>query len=259
MCALLGMNFTQPVSAGFSFQEVGLWSADNADGWGLAWYPDQSAALVKEPAQWGTSPYLRFLHTYQQLHSRIYLAHVRHRTVGGPPTHADTHPFLRECGGRHYCFAHNGTLPDAARLAVKQFQPVGGTDSERLFCHLLGELNDAGCLPLESEESWCLLHDKLQTLNKGANLNCLLADGKRLFGYFDVKGWKGLTMCPIYLLGEGKHHFDDPNVHVEVGDKHLNRGIVLATHPLSSQGWNPLRTGELVVLEEGRLRYSSAA
>ena len=44
MCALLGLAFTKAILAGFSFKEFGRWGEDNADGWGLAWYPDQSAA-----------------------------------------------------------------------------------------------------------------------------------------------------------------------------------------------------------------------
>ena len=117
---------------------------------------------MKEPVQLGASPYVDFLRNYRQINARIYLAHVRHRTVGGPPSHADTHPFIREFGGRHYCFAHNGTIPEAQdRLPVDRFQPLGGTDSERLFCHLLDELSDSGIKSLNDEESWTWLQSKL--------------------------------------------------------------------------------------------------
>ena len=73
--------------------------------------------------------------------SRVYLAHVREKTVGGAPVHADTHPFHREQGGTDYAFAHNGTLAGAAwDLPLGRHRPVGATDSERFFCHLLHEL-----------------------------------------------------------------------------------------------------------------------
>ena len=85
-----------------------------------------------------------------------YLAHVRHKTIGGEPNHADTHPFARELGGRDYCFAHNGTLDGPAwELPLGAYRPVGETDSERFFCHLLheiaargGPLDDAGRLAM---------------------------------------------------------------------------------------------------------------
>src|SRR5437763_13463987 len=155
MCALLGMSFAEKVFAGFSFQMFGKWGEDNADGWGLAWYPDHSAALVKEPVRWGASLHSSFLKGYRSIHSNIYIAHVRHKTAGGRPTHADTHPFMREWAGRHYCFAHNGTVTDAhERLPSRRFQPVGSTDSEQIFCHLLDELDSAGLKSLGDEHAW---------------------------------------------------------------------------------------------------------
>ena len=140
MCELMAMSFDRPASADFSLREFALRGEENADGWGLAWYPDRSLAIVKEPLKWASSRYASFLETYPTLLSRIYLAHVRHKTMGGEPTHADTHPFHREMGGRDYCFAHNGTLDGPAwDLPLGRHLPLGETDSERFFCHLLGE------------------------------------------------------------------------------------------------------------------------
>src|SRR6185295_11750557 len=48
MCELMGLSFDQPVSADFSLRAFACRDAENPDGWGLAWYPDQSLALVKE-------------------------------------------------------------------------------------------------------------------------------------------------------------------------------------------------------------------
>src|SRR5712675_2361452 len=93
MCELLGLSFARPLSADFSIRVFALRAAENADGWGLAWYPDRSLAIVKEALDWRESLYSRFLETYQGLRSEIYIAHVRHRSTSGTPTHADTHPF----------------------------------------------------------------------------------------------------------------------------------------------------------------------
>src|SRR4051812_9080028 len=125
MCELMALSFARPVSADFSIRAFAQRGIENADGWGLAWYPDRSLALVKEPVQWGASPYTDFLEHYPNLLSPVYLAHVRHGTTGGKPTHADTHPFARELGGRDYCFAHNGTLTGFDRLPLGRFRPVG--------------------------------------------------------------------------------------------------------------------------------------
>src|SRR5437867_4135652 len=110
MCELLGLSFAAPISADFSMRAFEERDEENPHGWGLAWYPDQSLAIVKEPIEWGKSQHSDFLESYQHLQSRIYIGHVRHKTTGGAPTHADTHPFGRELAGREFCFAHNGTL-----------------------------------------------------------------------------------------------------------------------------------------------------
>ena len=102
MCELMGMSFQRPVSADFSIREFALRSVENADGWGLAWYPDRSLALIKEAVKWRSSKHTGFLESYPEVRSRIYLGHVRHKTVGGEVTHADTHPFARELRGSEH-------------------------------------------------------------------------------------------------------------------------------------------------------------
>src|SRR5438874_5416469 len=105
MCEFMALCFARPISADFSIREFAARGEENADGWGLAWYPDRSVALIKEPVKWRASRYTGFLETYPDLQAQLYLAHVRHKTAGGLPTHADTHPFVREWAGREYCFA----------------------------------------------------------------------------------------------------------------------------------------------------------
>src|SRR4051812_26660214 len=145
MCELLGFCSEQPLSAKFSIREFADRDKQNPDGWGLGWYPDQSAALIKEPIPWRSSRHSGFLESYHATRSRIFLGHVRHKTVGGEPTHADTHPFLREWAAREYLFAHNGTLKNLeADLRLGLFMPLGATDSEYAFCHLLQQIATRG-------------------------------------------------------------------------------------------------------------------
>lgn len=255
MCELMGMSFAKPIQADFSIREFALRGESNADGWGLAWYPDASAAIVKEPRQWGISPYTDFLEEYTGLRSMIFLAHVRHKTVGGEPTHADTHPFMREWGGRDYVFAHNGTVASIFNQPLGRFRPVGNTDSEYLFCWLLEQIAERGS-HLEHSDDWHWLHQQLTIANRGEKLNCLLSDGRRLFCYFDQKGHKGLTFRPVYLYDE-KRNFGDPSVKFNVADALFNYGIVVASNPLSSEGWKAFEMGEMFVLANGEIVHSS--
>jgi predicted glutamine amidotransferase len=257
MCELMGLCFARPVSADFSIREFAQRGRENADGWGLAWYPDRAVAVVKEPVRWQDSTYTGFLESYQGLRSSLYVAHVRHKTVGGPPTHADTHPFARELGGREYCFAHNGTLDDVReRLPLGRFRPVGGTDSEHAFCHLLEDVarrEDA----LATPASWEWLHSRLAALNRLGKLNCLLSDGSRLFCYFDAAGHKGLTMRKVRVRGPGQRHLEDEELSVDLAGGDANHGFVVASQPLSPTGWHPFHPGELIVLSDRGMCYSS--
>ena len=255
MCELMGMCFDRPVPVVISISAFGQRGEENADGWGLAWYPDHSLALVKEPVKWGMSGYTSFLESYKHLRSPIYLAHVRHRTTGGEPTHADTHPFGREWEGREYCFAHNGTIAGyATALPLGRFRPIGGTDSEHLFCWLLARLADDGNR-LESPVEW----EELEALLRGANelgrLNCLLSDGQRLFAYRDRKRWKGLSFHAASLVQDPTRKLEDATVQVHLESPAPTVGVVVATSPLNDDPWRAIEPGELIVIQSGRIVY----
>src|ERR1051325_82344 len=214
MCELMGMSFAKPALASVSIQAFSERSKDNADGWGLAWYPDRSVAVIKQPLRWSVQ-HTQFLEHYPGLFSSIYVAHVRQKTTGATPTHADTHPFTRELNGREYCFAHNGTLlDDFWERPLGRFRPIGRTDSEFLFCLLLAELESYAVLAAEVEQvrhpevhangqaapvehgqerQWQWLHQFLLRLNAYGKLKCILSDGEQLLAYHDRNGWKGLT------------------------------------------------------------------
>ena len=134
---------------------------------------------------------------------------------------------------------------------------MGGTDSERLFCHLLGEVHRAGMHPLDTPAKWHWLHEQLLSLNRLGKLNCLLTDGQRLYCYRDNRGWKGLAFCQVFLMAANPTSFADPMVRVQVEGHPLNRGVAIATQPLSAQGWRSLELGQLMVLENGMACYTS--
>jgi glutamine amidotransferase len=174
--------------------------------------------------------------------------------MGGEPNHADTHPFCRELGGRDYCFAHNGTLEGAAwELPLGRFRPMGDTDSERFFCHLLHRIDErGGFLDDRADFSW--LHQMLGQANTFGKLNVLLSDGSRLFVYHDVNGWKGLNFHKTRFATNQPETFDS-EIPSEVPA--ANQGFIVATCPLSPTEWHKFQLGELMVFERGKIRYSS--
>lgn len=267
MCELMGMSFAKPVVASVTMAAFSERSVENADGWGLAWYPDRSAAMVKQPVRWSMQ-HNQFLEHYPGLLSSIYLAHVRHKTIGGTPTHADTHPFCREMNGREYCFAHNGTLSgEFWQRPLGRFRPIGNTDSEFVFCLLLAELEEfaqlkkdaenAAAQPPTTEHLWKWLHQYLLRLNDYGKLNCILTDGEQMIVYHDKNGWKGLTCRNVYLHEESLRHFGDANVAVNLQAEPVNHGVIVATNPLSVEGWERFLPGEMKVLRQGSIAFAA--
>ena len=70
--------------------------------------------------------------------SEVVIGHIRHANVGKVSL-VNTHPFVRELWGQHWCFAHNGQLADF-EPPKGIYRPVGDTDSERAFCDLLNRI-----------------------------------------------------------------------------------------------------------------------
>jgi predicted glutamine amidotransferase len=257
MCELMGISFSRAVSAAISISEFAGRDAQNADGWGLAWYPDRSAAVVKEPISWRSSKHTHFLQSYSAIVSSIYIAHVRHKTVGGYATHADTHPFVRESAGRDYAFAHNGTVLGVADvLPLGRFRPIGHTDSEDAFCRLMAVV-EAWPDGLRGRENWSRLHELFGIVNRCGKFNCLLSDGESLFCYFDENRHKGLAWRRFEIESNQTETFSDAEMKVEVEGRSPSYGVLVATHPLSGEGWTALEPGEMCVFAGGRLRFSS--
>ena len=253
MCELMALSFARPLSAEISMRAFSARDEENADGWGLAWYPDRSAAVVKEPIRWGESRHARFLEAEPNVLSSLYIAHVRHMTTGSA-SYADTHPFARVRLGRDYCFAHNGTLEGPLwDLPTGDHLPLGETDSERAFCALLHELDRRGG-HLDGPGDWAWLHRWLSTLNGLGKLNVLLSDGVRLFCYHDLGGWKGLTFRKVVI---GDHQARRIGDDVTLRASFADHGFAVATCPLSDEPWHRFRTGELIVFEAGTAVYSS--
>lgn len=266
MCELMGMCFQRPVSAEFSISAFALRDEENADGWGLGWYSDHSMTIVKEPLSWRKSGYSKFLGGYDKLTSHMYLAHVRHATVGGAPKHADTHPFSRELGGRIYGFAHNGTVRKAMEsLLLDRFHPIGATDSEHVFCYLLDAIAAREDV-LATRKDFRWLAEQFAAINAMGKFNCILTDGDRLFAWHDVNGFKGLQVHAV-KVGDGRvKHLEDATMEMVVENDEdridgamepENRGVVVATRPLSDGGWHAFLPGELLVLHRGRVEFSS--
>jgi glutamine amidotransferase len=249
------MSFNIPVGARISldlFQEHGK---ENPDGWGIAFYKDEQLQLVKEAKPAVKSPLFDFVEKYPE--SKTFISHVRRSTMG-TRSYANTHPFYRVVSANgvrsEFAFAHNGTLTDMSKLKLSSFKPIGETDSERLMCHILENVD------LENFKS---LEDSLREVNDGKNtMNCILTDGEYLFCYSDENHHNGgLRYAPqkqpfssVDLIDEDTTlGFVDLSANIEGVEE--QSGYIIVTRALSGNEWTEFNPGELLVFRHGHIVY----
>lgn len=256
MCELFGMSFNQPVRPSLSFRGFRNRGSFNPDGWGIAYYPDRAAQIIKEPVKAEESGLSSFLKDYDGLESNIFIAHVRISSVGGE-NFSNTHPFQRELFGKEYVFVHNGTLRGYEEFKVNRFKPVGDTDSEYAFCHIMEAIRERGVTRWKKEDlDW--LSKLLKKINALGNFNCIFSDGEHLFCYHDRNGYNGL----VYVRREApfdRISLKDEDFTIDLReDKDTSqKGYIIATHPLTNEGWIRFCMGELVVFKRGEIVYTS--
>ncbi len=190
MCELMALAFNEAVRPHFSFRGFIHRGATNSDGWGIAHYPDDklAAQIIKEPLPANRSTLAAFLRDHQELRSRIFIAHVRWATSS--VHYANTHPFSRVLRGSEYVFAHNGSLDNGYKeaLPVGPWSPLGSTDSEYAFCHLMNIVESQ--IPRWNRTGFEHLERAMRRINKSSKFNCLLSDGEFLFCYRDKNEYK---------------------------------------------------------------------
>lgn len=243
MCELFGLSASRPRTATEplrAFRARGGLAADNPDGWGLAYWEDGVLHLFKEPEPAARSTL--FGELCETVRSRLIVAHVRKARHPPINTLTNTHPFQRICCGKEWVFAHNGLVPEIVDLELASENPVcrpmGETDSEHAFCHLLGHIaQQFQRAPQTDSTAW------LETLGTVSELvasygkfNFLMSDGEHLIAY-----------------GHDRLHYVEERGRDPAGTM-LLPSVMIATEPLDgNEGWIAFAPGEFRVYRLGRL------
>jgi glutamine amidotransferase len=231
MCELFGLSAKNPTGAQEPLNELlrhGGLTADNPDGWGLAWWEDGAFQLAKEPLPAHQS--VLFANLCGTLLSSLIIAHVRKARFPPVNTLDNTHPFQRVCCGKGWVFAHNGLVPDIVAMEQANTCPIchpsGETDSEYAFCHLLSHIAEATSNPdAGSADPFAIVAAVGELIASHGQFNFLLSDGEYLIAY-----------------GHDRLHY------WEYADS-----AMIATEPLSGDDkWVAFALGELRVYRSGR-------
>lgn len=253
MCELLGMECNVPTDIVFSFsglRQRGGRTAHHADGWGLALYEGRAARVFLDPSAAAESPLARFV-AENPIKTLVAIGHVRKRTRGKTSL-VNTHPFVRELWGRHWVFAHNGTVKNARRLALGAFSPIGNTDSERAYCHLLEALRTSfPDYPARPADLYQAIADVSRTVGKAGTFNFLLSDSRHLFARCATKLAYIIRKAPF---GRARLADDDLTVDFAELTTPKDRVAIVSTVPLTSdEAWTIGEPGKMWVFRAGRL------
>jgi glutamine amidotransferase len=267
MCELFGLSAGRPVSFTCSldrFAAHGSLEGPNHDGWGVAAYEGGDARIIKEPAAAAQSEWVRFIEQHG-VSSPLVIAHIRRASEGGRSL-VNTHPFDRELGGRRHLFAHNGLLPDirVGFCPLRQFHPIGETDSEYAFCVLLDRLTGlwADMERPSAASRRALVAEFAAELALLGPANFIYSDGELLFAYGDQRQHDTGVVAPpgLHLLQRRVMPDDQAlgasGVDVSGPDQAV---CILASVPLTDEPWRPLAQGELLMISSGRVVDSSLA
>lgn len=256
MCQLFAASFNKKLNITYSFRGFRIRGEGNPHGWGLAWYPHAAVQIMKEPIKAGTSQLADFLQQYSEVRSKTFIGHVRWGNVGGI-NYSNTHPFGREYNGIDYSFAHNGTV-STDNLSKIHFKPVGGTDSESAFCHLMDKIKTRNISRI-SANHFDEIRNVLVEINSGGNFNCIFSDGNYLFCYHDINQYNGLCYLKREAPFQRTRYLDeDIEVDFSVHKDPDQTGFVIATSPLTDEDWTNFEGGELIVFKNGEKVYSSS-
>jgi len=254
MCELLGMDCNTPTDIVFSFTGLakrGGATGPHEDGWGLAFFDGPAARVFLDPQPCARSPLANFIreHPIKTLQA---IAHIRRKTRGRVRL-ANTHPFVRELWGRHWVFAHNGTVKGAKTLALSgRFHPVGQTDSEHAFCWLLDRITERFRKePSDRAKLFKLIADSAGVIAEHGTFNFLLGDGRTLFARCDTRLWHIVRKAPF---GRAQLKDDDVTVDFSQVTTPKDRVAIVATQPLTTnEQWVRGEPAVLWVFEKGAL------
>lgn len=276
-CQLLGMNCAEPTEFNLAwpgFCARGGGTDIHADGWGMAYYHNESLREFHDVQAANTSPLAQFL-GQQKIQTNNMLAHIRYATTGAVNL-ANVHPFSREMWGIHFSIVHNGEIPlfkdhpdTTLTPGERIYHPVGTTDSEAFFCAVLNALRAEFT---DTMPSLPVLYDSLQQLSQKVVdynpsetiLNFLMTCGRHVLWVYSWPGarpgstvWNGLHYT--HHQYRGSERLLQPGMELNVGESSTTGEVaIIATKPLTENDeWIEIQQGELILFDEGKAYISA--
>jgi predicted glutamine amidotransferase len=251
MCELLGMSANTPTDLCFSFTGLtqrGGNTGPHKDGWGVAFYEGKGIRSFHESSPSSESKIADMVQRHP-IKSKTALCHIRQANVGQICL-ANTHPFIRELWGQNWVFAHNGQINEFVHREG-MYEPIGDTDSERIFCDLLNCVRQTLTRDTQPTElAKCLVELAEDYAERGV-FNCLLSNGEWLFTFCSTKLASITRRAPF-----GPACLTDADVSIDFAAETTHNDVVsiIATQPLTSdEAWEVYEPGEWRLWQAGEV------
>ncbi|ENX1125611.1 class II glutamine amidotransferase [Neisseria gonorrhoeae] len=231
------------------FRRRGGITDHHADGFGIGFFEGKGVRLFHDDKPSANSPVADLVRAYQ-IKSENVVAHIR-KASQGQTSLANTHPFMREMWGGYWLFAHNGHLVDFFPEQGEFFHPVGTTDSERAFCHILNRLRTRFAARPDDDTLFDAIAGLTHEIRKFGLFNFMLSDGISLFAHASTLLHYIVRQAPF-----GKARLLDDDVMVDFAEVTTpdDRVAVISTLPLTrDESWSQLAVNELVMFREGNI------
>ena len=268
MCELFALSSSSATEISFSLDEFskhGGLTNHHRHGWGIAYYQQNTARIIKEASAASDSACLDFVKNYS-IRSTLIMSHIRYATQG-EVSFRNTQPFSRELAGRQHVFTHNGDLKNVInnpRYQNNRFKPMGDTDSETAFCflmHKMAEIWDKSGSPELSQryEVFTLFAEEMRSQGLA---NFIYSDSEYIFVYShkrvvkDKRNNNALITLPglhVLLRSCDIDLFDTDIKGLEMKKQQAQNVVLISSVPLNDENWVALEVAESMVLKDGEI------
>lgn len=252
MCQLLGMNCNTPTDIAFSFEgfcKRGGITDHHTDGFGIGFFENKGLRLFLDDQSSTQSPIAKLITSYP-IKSENVISHIRKATQG-TITLANTHPFSRELWGEYWLFAHNGNLQQFHPTQNEYYHPVGDTDSERAFCHILEQLRRRFPQKPDTPTLFQAVCELIEQIRPHGLFNMLLANHKMMFTHTSTLLYYIIRKAPF---GQAQLIDDDITIDFSEVTTPNDQVAVIATLPLThNEQWTQLAQNEITLFQGGEI------
>lgn len=260
---ILAASFDAPSSPSIRLKMSSQSGASHSLGWGFGWYPGngRSAMVVKDPAARDMEIFTSTITDWANFRSKVFFCKARGASNGY--TQAETQPFSRSFAGRDWLFMHNGdldkgALTDLLGRQTQHLEPLGSTDSELAFCHLLFLMQESGARQIIDVDPMTL-REWFQQFDALGSADMFLSDGQSIACFQGSRSPKQLMFARHMPPNRPETLVCDAATIMFLDPRDMFRtSLMISSSPFAGEDWNQMRPGDLLIANHGAIAWASS-